>query len=63
MVAKRELYEKTGTEDFTLKPVFKYSFEVEGKKFLINYQKMLHIQRFTKRYQKMKFYVKLINKR
>ena len=50
MVAKRDLYEKTGTEDFTLKPVFKHSFEVEGKKFLINYQKMLHIQRFTKRY-------------
>lgn len=31
MAAKRELYEETGAEDFTLKPVLKYSFEVEGK--------------------------------
>ena len=32
MAAKRELYEETGATDFTLKPVCKYSFEVNAKK-------------------------------
>lgn len=31
MAAKRELYEETGAEEFTLESVLKYSFESEGK--------------------------------